>query len=131
MAADALRGRFQVLLAEAMDRLAREQACSLGSSAGDRFGQPLQPTDDAPRAVIFGNRVETAIAARSQLPDRTKCQHRGAMDDTLLATITAVIARAPEWIRHDLLSKETSIRTRAEETLAAMIANALPEIDGV
>ena len=52
------------------------------------------------------------------------------MDDTLLATITAVIARAPEWIRHDLLSKETSIRTRAEETLAAMIANALPEIDG-
>lgn len=50
------------------------------------------------------------------------------MDDTLLPAITAVIARAPEWIRHDLLSKETSIRTRAEETLAAMIANALPKI---
>jgi len=50
------------------------------------------------------------------------------MDDTLQATITAVIARIPEWVRHDLLSKEASARTRAEETLAAMIANALAEI---
>lgn len=47
------------------------------------------------------------------------------MTDTLQTTITAVIARAPEWIRHDLLSKESGARERAEETLAAMIANAL------
>jgi len=51
------------------------------------------------------------------------------MNDTFQATITAIIARVPEWIRHDLLSKEASVRTRAEETLAAMIANALAEID--
>jgi len=51
------------------------------------------------------------------------------MNDTLQATIIAVIARIPEWIRHDLLSKEANARTRAEETLAAMIANALAEID--
>lgn len=51
------------------------------------------------------------------------------MDDKTQATITAIIARAPEWIRHDLLSKEASARTRAEETLAAMIANALATSD--
>lgn len=51
------------------------------------------------------------------------------MDDTLQTTINAVIARAPEWIRHDLLSKDASIRIRAEETLAAMIANAIAEPD--
>jgi hypothetical protein len=49
------------------------------------------------------------------------------MNDSLQATITAVIARAPEWIRHDLLSKEPGSRARAEETLGAMIANALAQ----
>ena len=51
------------------------------------------------------------------------------MDDILQATISGIIARVPEWIRHDLPSKEASARTRAEETLAAMIANALVEVD--
>lgn len=51
------------------------------------------------------------------------------MDDTLQATINDVIARAPEWVRQELLSKEAAIRNRAEETLAAMIANALAKPD--
>ncbi|MBB3941451.1 hypothetical protein GGR39_003128 [Novosphingobium fluoreni] len=47
------------------------------------------------------------------------------MNDTTSAIILRVIERAPQWIRHDLDSKDEAIRTRAEETLAAMIANAL------
>ncbi|WP_170208054.1 DUF6771 family protein [Sphingomonas glacialis] len=47
------------------------------------------------------------------------------MNDTIQATITAVVTHAPEWIRHDLVSKERAARKRAEETLAAMIASAL------
>nr|WP_165388457.1 DUF6771 family protein [Sphingomonas populi] len=51
------------------------------------------------------------------------------MEDTLQATITAIIARAPEWVRQEFFSKEAAIRSRAEETLAAMIANALAKPD--
>ncbi len=47
------------------------------------------------------------------------------MTDDLLTTITAVLARAPEWLRQDLASEEQSARTRAEETLAAMIERAI------
>ncbi|WP_293985025.1 DUF6771 family protein [Sphingobium sp.] len=47
------------------------------------------------------------------------------MNDTTSAIILGVIERAPQWIRHDLESKDEAIRTRAEETLAAMIGNAL------
>lgn len=43
----------------------------------------------------------------------------------LTSTIAAVLARAPEWIRHDLAVKQESIRTRAEDALAAMIAAAI------
>jgi hypothetical protein len=41
--------------------------------------------------------------------------------------ILQVLQRAPQWIRHDLEAKDPSIRVRAEETLAAMISNALEE----
>ncbi|WP_420143995.1 DUF6771 family protein [Sphingobium sp.] len=47
------------------------------------------------------------------------------MDDDVIALITAILQRAPQWVRHDLLSKEEMTRLRAEETLAAMIANGL------
>lgn len=49
------------------------------------------------------------------------------MNDTLHAITMAVVARLPEWVRHDLTSKDQSTRTRAEETIAAMITNALTE----
>ncbi|WP_140850181.1 DUF6771 family protein [Sphingomonas glacialis] len=55
---------------------------------------------------------------------------KGAMNNDFQATITATIARAPEWIRQELLSKEKATRARAEEALAAMIAVALQQTDG-
>lgn len=48
-----------------------------------------------------------------------------AMDENMTALILRVIERAPQWLRHDLESKDASVRRRAEETLAAMIADAL------
>ena len=39
----------------------------------------------------------------------------------ILALVTSVLAKAPEWIRKDLATKDAVIRTRAEEALAALI----------
>jgi len=47
------------------------------------------------------------------------------MDEKTNATILRVIERAPQWLRHDLESKDAAARGRAEETLAAMISDAL------
>lgn len=47
------------------------------------------------------------------------------MDDQSLAIIAHVLDRAPQWLRHDLAAKDAAARQRAEETLAAMIADAL------
>ena len=41
------------------------------------------------------------------------------------AIILGVVERAPQWVRHDLEAKDAGVRARAEETLAAMITNAL------
>lgn len=49
------------------------------------------------------------------------------MNAAMTATILAVIERAPQWVRHDLESRDSAIRARAEETLAAMIAAALQD----
>ena len=51
------------------------------------------------------------------------------MSEDLQATITAIIARTPDWIRQELLSKEQATRARAEEALGAMIAGALAETE--
>lgn len=47
------------------------------------------------------------------------------MIETDLVAIVNVLARVPQWIRHDLASTDMALRTRAEETLAAMIAAAI------
>ncbi len=47
------------------------------------------------------------------------------MDAKTTATILRVIERAPLWLRHDLEAKDAAVRRRAEETLAAMIADGL------
>lgn len=47
------------------------------------------------------------------------------MTDQQLDAIAAVLHRAPEWVRHDLATKDPSARQRAEEALAAMISAAL------
>jgi len=41
--------------------------------------------------------------------------------------ISAAVARIPEWVRNELSSKDVVLRTRAEETLAFMIAGALAD----
>lgn len=50
------------------------------------------------------------------------------MNETLTGTVLQVIERTPQWVRHDLDSKDAAIRGRAEKTLAAMIAAALDEV---
>jgi hypothetical protein len=50
------------------------------------------------------------------------------MNETLTGTVLQVIERTPQWVRHDLESKDAAIRVRAEETLAAMISAALADI---
>ena len=51
--------------------------------------------------------------------------HSVPMDDATTKSILAVLERMAEWIQHDLVAKDAAIRARAEETLAAMIADAL------
>jgi len=48
----------------------------------------------------------------------------------IAAVMRDLLARAPEWIRADLASKDATARSRAEETLAAMIEAALVK-DGI
>jgi uncharacterized membrane-anchored protein YjiN (DUF445 family) len=60
---------------------------------------------------------------------RAKTVNEYIMNETITSTILRVLERTPQWMRHDLESKEAAIRTRAEETLAAMIANALADGD--
>lgn len=47
------------------------------------------------------------------------------MSERTLPIIAHVLDRAPQWLRHDLAAKDAAARLRAEETLAAMIADAL------
>jgi hypothetical protein len=54
---------------------------------------------------------------------------RVAMGNDLEVIVAAVLARAPDWIRRDLLAKDPAVRTQAEETLAAIIANALRDVE--
>ena len=53
------------------------------------------------------------------------------MAKRLAETIHAVVQRAPLWLRQDLTSKEGAIRARAEEAMAAMIADALANLPTV
>lgn len=50
----------------------------------------------------------------------------GAMNQAAMKSIVAdLLSRTPEWIRHDLDTKDATARLRAEETLAAMIVAAV------
>jgi hypothetical protein len=51
-------------------------------------------------------------------------RHNWTMHD-VDSKISDAVRHAPEWVRHDLLSSDKLTRIRAEETLAAMISNAL------
>lgn len=47
------------------------------------------------------------------------------MPERRAATIHAVLAKTPEWIRGEFASKEPTARARAEEALAAMLEAAI------
>ena len=47
------------------------------------------------------------------------------MTGELTQTVLRVIERAPQWVKRDLDAKDPFARIRAEESLAAMIADAL------
>ncbi|CAN5413167.1 hypothetical protein BH10PSE12_BH10PSE12_26150 [soil metagenome] len=47
--------------------------------------------------------------------------------EELTGLIAAVLNRAPQWVRHDLATTDPSLRERAEETLAAMVAAGIAE----
>ena len=51
------------------------------------------------------------------------------MSTELYDIVHGVIAKAPQWIRQELMSKDSASRERAEEALAAMIASAIAEKD--
>lgn len=51
--------------------------------------------------------------------------------DAIITVVAEVLARAPDWIRKDLGSKDALNRTRAEEALAALIGSALSKNDEV
>ena len=46
-------------------------------------------------------------------------------DDEITAKILKAITHAPDWLREELKAKDSAVRLRAEETLAAMVAAAL------
>ncbi|MDO9368222.1 MAG: hypothetical protein Q7T68_06605 [Sphingopyxis sp.] len=47
------------------------------------------------------------------------------MTDELATVVLSAIERAPQWIRRDLDSQDRIVRVQAEESLAAIIADAL------
>ena len=49
------------------------------------------------------------------------------MNEDIQTVVNTAIAKMPQWLRHDLASKDAAARERAEEALAAMIASALAE----
>jgi hypothetical protein len=65
--------------------------------------------------------------AETETPSETDIVRHGSR--SLGDTALEVLARAPEWLRHDLSSKDHQTRARAEETLAAMISAAWEEHD--
>lgn len=65
-------------------------------------------------ALPFGCRHLSASACSTPL----------MQNDGLTAIITANLSKMPQWIRHDLAATDRTIRPRAEESLAAVIAAA-------
>lgn len=49
------------------------------------------------------------------------------MADEATIAIANIVSRIPEWVRRDLLSTDPATRARAEETIAAMIMDAIGE----
>ena len=79
-----------------------------------QIGNRVERTPSRPPRALAGER-STAIAAD--------------MTDELTTIILGAIERAPQWVRRDLESKDHVVRIQAEESLAAMIADAIRKTD--
>ena len=51
--------------------------------------------------------------------------------DSFEKKIAEIVARAPEWMRRDLMSQDRAARTRAEEAMAVLIATNIAFVDKV
>lgn len=60
---------------------------------------------------------------------RADSHRQGPAMNDIQPLILAAVQRAPQWVRHDLVSTEATIRARAEEAMAAIIAQALHDAD--
>lgn len=49
----------------------------------------------------------------------------------LTELITATRRQAPRWIQAEMISRDTALRARAEDALAAILANAIAETRSV
>ena len=65
------------------------------------------------------------IPSASTFARQERQRHRRRHGRKTTATILRVIERAPLWLRYDLEAKHIAVRRRAEETLAAIIADGL------
>jgi hypothetical protein len=45
------------------------------------------------------------------------------MEQTTKDAVLKAVVRLPDWIRHDLASKDAALRTRAEEALVAILVD--------
>ncbi len=63
----------------------------------------------------------------STLPHASRVAIGTCMDDKTKTRILGVIERAPQWLRNDLAAKDPAARARAEESLAAMLVDAIRE----
>ena len=96
--------------------------CFARSAQTLRSSTPRIPAMPAATLVLHSR-----PAPRCSWTGRVKFCHSAGMVQDLTPVILQVLQRAPQWIRHDLEAKDPPIRVRAEETLAAMISNALEE----
>lgn len=52
------------------------------------------------------------------------------MEQATKDAILKIVARLPDWIRHDLAGKDAMLRIRAEEALAAMVMDGVKRTSG-
>jgi hypothetical protein len=78
-----------------------------------------------PRYDALRGKLQPSSARRPYDCKRRTTVYILPMTDKTTAIVLGVIERAPQWIRRDLESKDHVTRVQAEESLAAMIAEAL------
>lgn len=83
-----------------------------------------KPPDILRRTALAGSPAPSVATAMVDL-SAPACSTPPMQIDELTAIITATLSNTPRWIRHDLVATDRMLRTRAEESLAAIIAAAV------